>query len=175
MIEKYFKYTTDISGSKNNIAHLHDTCKNVSNAIRKLENRKGEYEVGEFLICREYTKTNTSVFNVNFKYKIVHIGNDNIMTLKNIKTNVLQSLHIDKVRKNFVFAYCATCHSAQGSSIDDDITIFDYNHWDIRNCKEWLWTAISRARDLNKVKFFKYSSDKYDEFNYNSIINYRLL
>ena len=144
-IEKYFRYTTDISGSKNNIAYLNDTCKNVSNAIRKLENRKGEYEINEFLICREYTKTPTSVFNVNCKYKIVHIGN-NILTLKNVKTNILQSLHIDKVRKNLIFAYCATCHSAQGSSIDGDITIFDYNHWDIRSYKEWLWTAISRAR-----------------------------
>ena len=74
---------------KNNIAYLNDTCKNVSNAIRKLENRKGEYEINEFLICREYSKTPTSIFNVNFKYKIVHIGNDNIMTLKNIKTNIL--------------------------------------------------------------------------------------
>ena len=64
-----------------------------------MENRKGEYEVGEMLICREYTKTKTSVFNVNFRYKIVHIGRDGIMTLKNIKTNILQSLEIENVRK----------------------------------------------------------------------------
>ena len=55
-IEQYVQYTTDISGSKNNIAYLNDTCKNVGKEIRKFENRKGEYEVGEFLICREYTK-----------------------------------------------------------------------------------------------------------------------
>ena len=171
-IEKYFKYTTDISGSKNNIAYLNDTCKNVAKEIRKLENRKGEYEVGEFLICREYTKTKTSVFNVNFQYKIVHIGNDNIMTLKNVKTQILQSIHIDKVRKNFIFAYCMTCHSAQGSSIDGDITIFDWNHFDIRNYREWIWTAIARCRDLNKVKFFKYNSDKTDEFNYKCMMSY---
>ena len=67
IIEKYFEYTTDISSSKNNIAFLNTTCKNVSNEIRKLETRKDEYEVGEFLICREYTKTKTSVLNVNFK------------------------------------------------------------------------------------------------------------
>ena len=46
IIEKYFEYTTNISSSKNNIALLNTTCKNVSNEIRKLENRKDEYEVG---------------------------------------------------------------------------------------------------------------------------------
>ena len=88
------------------------------------------------------------------------------MKLKNVKTGVVQPLDIEKVRKNFIFAHCATCHSAQGSSIDGDITIFDYNHWDIREYKGWIWTAMTRARDLNQVKFFKYSNDVYDESNY---------
>ena len=69
LIEKYFEYTPSISGSKNNIAFLNNTCNNVSNEIRKLSNRKDEYEVGEFSLCREYTKTTTSVFNVNFNSK----------------------------------------------------------------------------------------------------------
>ena len=102
LIEKYFRYTDDIASSKYNIAYLNKTCKNVSSEIRKLENRKGEYEVGDFLICREYTKTKTSVFNVNFRYKIVHIGGG-VITLKHIKTNIRQSLHIDKVRKKTLF------------------------------------------------------------------------
>ena len=28
-----------------------------------------------------------------------------------------------------------------------------------RNYPEWFWTSLSRARDLSKVKFFKYSKD----------------
>ena len=128
--------------------------------------------MGYFLICREYTKTPTSVFNVNFKYGIVHIGKDGVMTLKNTKTNIPQSIQIKKVRDNFIFAHCTTCHSAQGSSIDGDITIFDYNHFDIRNYRELLWTAITRARDLNKVKFYKYSDDVNDEFNYKCMKSY---
>ena len=88
------------------------------------------------------------------------------MTLKNIKTNTLQSLEIDKVRKNFIFAWCSTCHSSQGRSIiNDEITIFDYNHVFVRNYKEWLWTALTRCRDLEKG-FFKYSKNNTsDEFN----------
>ena len=172
LIEKYnFGFTNDIASSKYNIAYLNRTCKNVSSEIRKLENRKGEYEVGEFLICREYTKTKLGTFNVNFKYEIVYIGGG-IMKLKNVKTNTLQSLETDKVRKNFIFAWCSTCHSAQGSSINDEITIFDYNHFLVKNYPEWIWTALTRCRDLNKVKFFKYSNDTNDEFNRKCIMSY---
>ena len=153
IIDKYFSYTDDITASPNNIAFLNDTCKNVSREIRKLENRTGEYEISEFLICREYTKTQTSTFNVNFKYKIVHIGKDGVITLKNVKTEILQSLHIDKVRKNFIFAWCCTAYSMQGQSVDTDITIFDYNHFLVRDYPEWLYTCITRARDLNRVIF----------------------
>ena len=53
--------------------------------------------MGEFLICREYTKTPTSVPNVNFKYGFVHIGKGGVMTLKNTKTNIPQSIQIKKV------------------------------------------------------------------------------
>ena len=117
------------------------------------------------MICREYTKTPTSVPNVNFKYGVVHIGKDGVMTLKDTKTNIPQSIQIKKVRDNFIFAHCTTCHSDQGSSIDGDITLFDYNHFDIRNYRELLWTAITRARNLSKVKFYKYSDEVNDEFN----------
>ena len=129
VLEKYFEYTTDISKSINNIALLNTTCKNVSNEIRKFENKRDEYEVGESLICREYTTTKTSVFNVNFKYKIVPIGSDGIFTLKHVKTEILQSLSVDKIRSNCIFAYCSICHSAQGSSFVATITVFDYNHF----------------------------------------------
>ena len=64
--------------------------------------------MGEFQICREYTKTEKSVFNVNLIYIIVYIAKDGIMTLKHTKTNILQSLEIQKVSDNFVFAYCTT-------------------------------------------------------------------
>ena len=41
-----------------------------------------------------------------------------------------------------------------------------------RNYREWIWTAITRCRDLNKVKFFKYNTDKNDEFNYKCMMSY---
>ena len=80
--------------------------------------------MGERLICREYTKVENKVFNVNFEYEIVAVCHDYLM-LKDIKSGTVQGLSLKLIRDNFIFASCFTCHSAQGSSIDGDLTIFD--------------------------------------------------
>ena len=54
--------------------------------------------------------------------------------------------------------------------MDDDVTIFDWNHHLIT--RERLWTGITRARDLNRIEFYKYSSDLNEEFNAKCIMNY---
>ena len=50
--------------------------------------------------------------------------------------------------------------------------IFDYHHPLVRDYPEWLYTCITRARDLSRVKFFRYKNDTDDEFNMNNIISY---
>ena len=62
-----------------------------------------------------------------------------------------------KIKSNFIFNYCCTCHSCQGSSIDDSITIFDYNFKYVN--REWLYVAITRATDLSQVYFYNYKED----------------
>ena len=49
LVEKYFKYTSDMNLNENNVARLNDTCKEVANQIRTKQNRIGEYEVGEVM------------------------------------------------------------------------------------------------------------------------------
>ena len=53
---------------------MNDTCNDVAKHIRKLQNKETEYEVGEFLICREYCKVKDITFNVNFEYEIVKVS-----------------------------------------------------------------------------------------------------
>ena len=166
---KYFSFTDDLTASENNIAYLNDTCKNVSRRIRALQNRKGEYEVGEYAICKEYIKLKGVKFQVNFKYEVKKLSNE-IVVLENVVTKHSQTLPLNLLRKHFIFAYCYTAHSVQGSSIDGSITIFDYKHWLVD--REWLWTCLTRSRDLNKVKFFRYNDDKDDEFNKQNIESY---
>ena len=77
---------------------------------------------------------------------------------------------IHLIRTNFIFAHASTCHSAQGSTINEKITIFDYHHFFCS--REWLWTAITRSTDLNNVYFFRYAVGIKDELNYNLILAY---
>ena len=136
LVEKYFKYTSDMNLNENNVAYLNDTCKEVANQIRKKQNRKGEYEVGEVMICREYLKSTEYKFQVNFRYKILNII-ENMVVMEDEHDKKIQKLPLDMLRKHFIFNYCYTCHSVQGSSIEGGITIFDYNHCLVdKNCMD---------------------------------------
>jgi exodeoxyribonuclease-5 len=44
----------------------------------------------------------------------------------------------------FEFAYAITCHKAQGSEYDF-VIVYDESHI-FENAKEWLYTAITRAK-----------------------------
>ena len=87
-IKNYFKFTTNITQSENNIAYMNDTCKAVAKHLRKLQYKQDEYEVGEFLVCREYCKVKVHgrrdiIFNVNFEYEISSVNSDSLV-IKNI-------------------------------------------------------------------------------------------
>ena len=97
LIEKYFKYTDDIQTHNNNIAYLNDTCKEVSNEIRRRQNRTNEYDIGEVVICREYLKT-THKFQVNFEYIIAGINGDKVK-LKEEHEGHIQTLPVDDFKE----------------------------------------------------------------------------
>ena len=54
-VAKYFKFTARTE-TENNIAYKNATCKSVSKWTRSRLNKKGEYQVGEMLVCRTYFK-----------------------------------------------------------------------------------------------------------------------
>jgi hypothetical protein len=53
---------------------------------------------------------------------------------------------------NFKMPYARTCHSLQGLSVDEKLTIFDLNHFMVDN--SWIYTAITRTNDLNIIQFY---------------------
>ena len=76
-INQYFKPTGEITKSLKNIAYMNDTCNIVAKHIRKLQCKDSEYEVGEFLICREYCKVkdeNEIKINVNLPLNLTLIN-----------------------------------------------------------------------------------------------------
>ena len=169
IVEKYFKTTGDLMASEHNIAYTNRRCLYISNTIRKNLGRKDKYEVGEYMICRKYKKEGGNTFNVNFKYQIMSIGADGVV-LRNIKTNELYNTSISTLDEHFRYGYCATCHSSQGASVDKSITIHEWQKQHLIT-REWLWTSLTRATDINKVMFYK-SEERDDELNEATLMRY---
>ena len=153
-VEKHARYTSEINPHHMNIAYTNIRCKSVSDEVRKKLGKKGLYEVGEEIICRLYLKTDEGAkFNANIRYKILCINSWGI-TIENIKDKKKYTLTEELLNKHFRYGYCATAHSCQGASINNSIIIHEWDRSYLVS-REWIWTAYTRARDFNKVAFFK--------------------
>jgi len=151
-IRKYFKLVKN-ADTTYNIAYRNSTCASVSKMVRETILKKTTpYEVGEILICRSYFKMKRLVFNVNYEYTITAIDADNITLNESLE------VPLSLIKKNFIHNYTRTCHSFQGSSIDGPITVFDWKFAFVN--RKWVWTAITRARDLKKVYFHDYDENQ---------------
>ena len=161
IIPKYFETTDDIMASEHNIAYTNIRCRNVANESRSRLNKKNKYEVGQILIARKWIETPR--VNVNTRYKIVSMKQDErglqitLQTITNEKDKFM--LYEPIVDANFIYSYCATCHSSQGASEKGSITIHEYN-LPIAS-REWLWCAITRCVDFRQVRF--YSNPTFDK------------
>ena len=97
-----------------------------------------EYWKGLEIICKEHYCNKNMLLHVNFSYTIKEINIDeNYFSiideneqeehfLESFKTNK-EDIEICILSKYFKLPYCSTCHSSQGSTIDEEITIFDCN------------------------------------------------
>ena len=102
-------------------------------------------EKGETLVCKSWFKMKKQLFPVNYAYAVAEVADDTI-TLNNTLSVPLQV-----IKNSFSHNYCKTC---PGSNIDDAITIFDHK-FAYANMR-WLYTAVTRATDINKVSFYNY-------------------
>ena len=152
-VQKHARYTSEINPHHMNIAYTNIRCKSVSDEVKKKLGKKGLYEVGEEIICGLYLRDGDAKFNANIRYKILYINSRHIV-IENIKDKKQYTLTEELLNKHFRYGYCATCHSCQGASINNSITIHEWNK-SYSVSREWIWTAYTRARDFNKVAFFK--------------------
>ena len=91
--------------------------------------------------------------NVNYTYKIKFIDNkQKPITLKQIEGDETYDVPFAALLTNFILPYCGTGHSVQGITKECDITIFDATSNKVSD--KWLWVALTRNRDLDKVFFY---------------------
>ena len=122
--------------------------------------KKNNYDIGEILVCRKYLKINKYTFNVNYEQTIVDISENNL-TLKDCSIDESYIVPTKSIEDNFIHGYCRTCHSYQGSSIDDKLTIFDWDFYFVN--RKWIYTAITRATNLNNVYFYNGKNEEFDK------------
>ena len=109
---------------------------------------------------------------MNFEYLIPKVTND-VISIKDESKDEIYHVPRGKIEKFFIFNYCRTCHSVQGSSIDDSITIFDWKFYFVN--RKWLYTAITRATELGNVVFFTGQDDTFDEELLNKYLDTKVL
>jgi hypothetical protein len=150
IVKRYFRQTDEIT-TTNNIAYMNSTCERVAKAVREKLGKKGPYEVGEKLVCRKFVKEGKHKFKVNFEFTITKVTPHDL-TVKDESTDEEMEIGRNTADRYFIHSYCRTCHSFQGSSIDDQITILDWRFKFVN--RKWLYTAVTRATALNNVLFY---------------------
>ena len=93
---------------------------------------------------------------IELKYNVIKEKNDYTV----ISYDVYITLPIGFVRSKFMHSYCRTGDSIQGITINTAITIYDWNFYFAS--REWIWTAITRAEDLDQVYFYDGHQEEFD-------------
>lgn len=176
IVEKYGIKTTNKFITKKNVCAFNETCEFVNNQIsNKLKNEK--YFVGQQLICRKTLKMKNARTFINFTYRILEIKEKTYLLTDEFCEIELAK---DFVEKNFRLPYARTCHSYQGLSENEPITIFNIptNVFDnnIIVDKYWIYTAITRTTSLNNVYIFngKIQNAKDNKINIDNAIQSHL-
>ena len=94
------------------------------------------------------SKKQKIAIHVNFKYSVKEVKNESIVIEEAHSGDILE-LNIGIIRSHFIYDYCRTCHSFQGSTIDEKMTIYEWDHFHVN--RYWIWTAVTRARNLDKI------------------------
>ena len=146
-----------------NIAYFNFRCNYVNKAVHNKAKKPSENSLvhgvsvwqGLELQCKKHFK-NKGGFKtfVNNLYRVEGIGKYIKIVDQADSENVFH-MERDMLWKIFSLPYCSTCHSKQGCSIAEEITIFDANTPYVD--RYWLYTAITRARELDKVSIFIHS------------------
>ena len=84
-------------------------------------------------------------------YEIIS-NNVKSIEIMDINTKEKSNILIEFIKEIFIYSYCGTCHALQGSKKEKPMTIFE---WDFKHVtRNWIYTAITRATDLNNVYFY---------------------
>lgn len=127
------------------VSFTNETAQSVS---KHLHAGKEMFTVGQELICKSNLSLEGVSTHINYRYNVKQVEAHHV-----VLSDADDEFRVSKsvARKSFILPYVCTCHSLQGSSVDS-LVIFDIDHPLVTI--EWIYTAITRSRDLSQVFWF---------------------
>lgn len=134
--------------TRKNVVALNKTCDWVNDVVcKKYQDTK--YFVGMEIICRKSLKIGKMRTYVNYTY-VVKEMKEKVFVLDDGDEEI--EVFNDLIYKFFRLPYARTCHSYQGMSENEAITIFDINHFMVDIA--WIYTAITRTTQLENIHIY---------------------
>lgn len=153
--------------TKVNISLFNFRCNIVNSHIHKNICKYTEtYFNGLDIICRKYERKKNYTINTNYTYKIIKLGKKETK-IKDEVENKEFIIPNGVLTNNFKLPYALTLDSVQGLSFDNKITVFDSNTPYVD--RKFIWTAITRARELKNVNIFIHSKTEVEKLTQSRI------
>ena len=118
-----------------------------------------KYCKNDKVVCRKrgtFSKLeNKGVYRVypNFEFWVSGWTRTGVVLIDVLEDNARIEVKIPEFHEHFLPASCTTVHSAQGSGIGTSFVIADFRSKFVS--KQWLYSAVSRTRDLDNVYFLE--------------------
>jgi hypothetical protein len=132
-----------------NVCAFNNSCLQVNDLVYKRLHPTSKYFVGQRIICRKNLKGKGFKTHINYTYTIKNIS-DVDMELSDGEVDF--KIPIATIQNSFTLPYAQTCHSMQGMSVDEPITIFDVDSYFVDVC--WFYTAITRVTSLANLNIY---------------------
>jgi hypothetical protein len=109
------------------------------------------------VICKKHYQVKAVKTFVNYIYEIIGFNKNSITVRDPLDRTIIELSH-KLFSEHFRLSYSNTCHSCQGLSIDDKITIFNSN-LEAYVQRDFLYVAITRATKLENVTVFIHDNE----------------
>ena len=109
---------------------------------------------GMTIICSKTFLADKDKCYTNFQYTVHHIDDTHVYFFDAVESDpAVMSIAKIEIHEHFQYNFAGTAHSYQGLSLvaGQKTTILHANH--AFSSREWLYVAITRARDLNDLQF----------------------
>ena len=128
---------------------MNSTCEYINEELFKKYHPDNKYYIGQQLICRKTFNTKKYRTYLNYSYTVMDIKTDTFVINDGDTEFEIEKSHI---YNHFRLPYSRTCHSYQGLSEDEPITIFDIGEFFVD--MDWIYTAITRTTALENINIF---------------------